>query len=88
MLLQLRLYLSSYKNRNIKGLDTVGLDQIPLYSVHLGEFAKRMNMQVLNKFHEISGLQINVEKYKVVKIGLWRDIRTILCRNLDLAVLD
>ena len=41
-------------------------------------------MQVLNEFHEISGLQINVEKYKVVKIGAWRDSGTIFCQDLDL----
>ena len=41
-------------------------------------------MQVLNEFHEISGLQINVEKTKVVKIGAWRDSRTIFCRDLEL----
>ena len=41
-------------------------------------------MQVLNEFHEISGLQINVEKNKVVKIEAWRDSWTIFCKDLDL----
>ena len=41
-------------------------------------------MQVLNEFHEILDLQINVEKNKVVKIGVWRDSGTIFCQDLDL----
>ena len=41
-------------------------------------------MQVLNEFHEILDLQINVEKNKVVKIGVWRDSGTNFCQDLDL----
>ena len=41
-------------------------------------------MQVLNEFHEIFGLQINVGKINVVKIGVWRDSTTFFCRNLEL----
>ena len=48
------------------------------------ENSLRECMQVLNEFHDISGLQINVEKNNVVKIGAWRDKGTTFCRDLDL----
>ena len=80
--------LSEYirNNQNIKGLDVVGVEQKILQyaddtSLFIAPKEKSLRecMQVLNEFHEISGLQINVETTKVVKIGAWRESGTIFC---------
>ena len=44
----------------------------------------RESIAVLNDFETISGLKINTEKTKVVKVGGWGDDRTILCKDLNL----
>ena len=41
-------------------------------------------MDILNKFHQISGLKINVDKTKVIKFGKERDSRDILCEDTKL----
>ena len=41
-------------------------------------------MAILSEFELISGLKVNKEKTKVIKIGKWGDNRTILCRDLNL----
>ena len=44
----------------------------------------RICMSILNEFHLISGLKINVEKTKAIKFGVSRDSRMTLCDDLDL----
>ena len=41
-------------------------------------------MLVLSEFQSISGLKVNTEKTKVIKIGDWGDNRTKLCTELNL----
>ena len=41
-------------------------------------------MSTLKVYEVISGLRVNTEKTKVIKIGGWRDSRTILCQNMNL----
>ena len=41
-------------------------------------------MSTLKKYEMVSGLRVNTEKTKVLKIGGWRDSRTILCQNMNL----
>ena len=41
-------------------------------------------MKCLSDFEYVSGLKINIEKTKVIKIGGWRDSRIILCPKLNL----
>ena len=41
-------------------------------------------MSTLKEFEGISGLRINKEKTKVIKIGGWRDSRLELCKDLKL----
>ena len=53
---------------------------IPLFIAH--EESVRECMQVLDEFHEISGLKIIVEKKS--QTGAWRDSGTIFCQDLDL----
>ena len=44
----------------------------------------RKCMQILKDFELVSGLKVNKEKTKVVKLGGWRDNGTILCKDLKL----
>ena len=44
----------------------------------------RLCMDILGEFYLVSGLKINVDKTKVVKFGMDRDSRDILCPDLDL----
>ena len=44
----------------------------------------RACMVTLKEFEQISGLKVNKEKTKVIKIGGWGDNRTILCKDLKL----
>ena len=44
----------------------------------------RLCMEILEEFHLISGLKINVDKTKVVKFGRNRDSSDILCQDLNL----
>ena len=48
------------------------------------EEALRESIVVLNDFETISGLKMNTEKTKVIKVGGWGDDRTILCKDLNL----
>ena len=41
-------------------------------------------MSTLKEYDLVSGLKVNTEKTKVIKIGGWRDSRTILCPNMNL----
>ena len=41
-------------------------------------------MTILTEFQSISGMKVNKEKTKVIKIGAWGDNRTILCPDLNL----
>ena len=45
-------------------------------------------MTILNEFVHISGLGINVEKTKMIKIEAWRDSMVKLCYDLDLIWTD
>ena len=42
------------------------------------------SMSTLKIYEEVSGLRVNTEKTKVIKIGGWRDSGTILCQNMNL----
>ena len=44
----------------------------------------RTCMRILEEFHSISGLKINIEKTKAVKFGVLRDSRMTICEDLDL----
>ena len=48
------------------------------------EEALRESIVVLNDFETISGLKVNTEKTKVIKVGGWGDDRNILCQDLNL----
>ena len=48
------------------------------------EEALRESMLVLNEFQQISGLKVNTEKTKVIKVGRWGDDRTTFCNDLNL----
>ena len=41
-------------------------------------------MKCLSDFEYVSGVKINIEKTRVIKIGGWRDSRIILCPELNL----
>ena len=41
-------------------------------------------MSTLREFERVSGLRVNKEKTKVIKIGAWGDNRTTLCEDLNL----
>ena len=41
-------------------------------------------MYTLRDFEQISGLKVNKEKTKVIKIGVWGDNRAIPCKDLNL----
>ena len=45
-------------------------------------------MTILEEFHQISGLKINVDKTKVIKFGADRESRNILCPDLNLIWTD
>ena len=44
----------------------------------------RRRMDILNKFHTISGLKINLEKTKVIKFKKLRHSRITLCEDMNL----
>ena len=48
------------------------------------EKSLRTSMNILNHFHHISGLKINVEKTKAIKFGMPRDGRINICQDLNL----
>ena len=48
------------------------------------ESVSRKSMAVLIEFQLISGLKVNDEKTKVIKIGNWGDSRTTLCQEMKL----
>ena len=48
------------------------------------ESSIRTSMSVLKEFENISGLRINKEKTKVIKIGGWRGSRVKFCEELSL----
>ena len=48
------------------------------------ETSIRKRRLILNEFSTISGLRINREKTKMIKIGAWRDSRIELRHDLNL----
>ena len=78
-------------NKNIEGITIFQKEQkVSQYADDTTLFIKanerniRYCMLTLGEFEEVSGLKVNKEKTKVVKIGEWRDNGTILCEDLKL----
>ena len=78
-------------NKNIEGITIFQKEQkISQYADDTTLFIKanerniRNCMLTLGEFEEVSGLRVNKEKTKVIKIGEWRDNGTILCEDLKL----
>ena len=78
-------------NSDIKGLTFLGKEhKISQYTDDTTLFIKpeekciRSCMVTLNEFEKISGLKVNTDKTKVVKLGEWGDSRTNLCKDLNL----
>ena len=44
----------------------------------------RKEVNTLQEFKHISGLKINIEKTKIIKIGVWGDRRSIFCKEKKL----
>ena len=58
-------------------------DDTSMY-IQLAEELLKECMKCLSDFKYVSGLQINIDKTKVIQIGGWRDSRLILCPKLNL----
>ena len=78
-------------NKNIEGLTLYKQEhKISQYAddttliTKANENSIRASMSTLKEFENISGLRINKEKTKVIKIGGWRDSRIELCKELKL----
>ena len=78
-------------NPDIKGLNLLEKEhKISQYADDTTLFLKpeekciRSCMVTLNEFEKISGLKVNTDKTKVVKLGDWGDSRTTLCNDLKL----
>ena len=78
-------------NSDIKGITLHKQEhKISLYADDTTLFLKaneeniRICMRILKEFELVSGLKVNKEKTKVVKIGGWGDNRIILCKDLKL----
>ena len=78
-------------NNAIKGITLFGkefnisqyADDTSLY-IQPDEKSHKECMECLSDFEYASGLKVNIDKTKVVKIGGWRDSRIILCSELNL----
>ena len=78
-------------NKNIEGLTffkkehkvSQYADDTTLF-IKANESSIYNSMSTLKLYEVISGLRVNTEKTKVIKIGGWRDSRTILCQNMNL----
>ena len=78
-------------NKKIQGIEVYGDEKkISLYAddTTLYLLASERNLKAaldaLQEFRKISGLKINIEKTKIIKIGEWGDSRIIYCKERDL----
>ena len=79
------------ENADIKGINIFEREQkISLYAddtmLYLAAQEKSLNqaLSTLQEFKLISGLKINIEKTKIIKIGAWGDSRTTFCQEFFL----
>ena len=75
--------LEGYKIRNVEHRISQFADDTNMFILH-NERNLRLCMSILEEFHLISGLKINVDKTKVVKFGQQRDSRNNICPDLKL----
>ena len=79
--------LQGYKIKNQEHRISQFADDTTLF-ISCSERNLRLCMDILEEFHLISGLKINVDKTKVVKFGKNRDSSDILCTDLNLIWTD
>ena len=78
-------------NKKIQGIEVYGDEKkISLYAddttlyLLASERNLRAALDALQEFRKISGLKINIEKTKIIKIGEWGDSRISYCKERDL----
>ena len=78
-------------NKNIQGIVVHGEEQkISLYTgdttlyLAASEAILRASLDALQEFRKISGLKMNIEKTKIIKIGAWGDSRITYCKDQNL----
>ena len=76
-------YIEGYKIRDREHRISQFADDTTLF-ISYSEMNLRLCMDILEEFHLISGLKINVDKTKVVKFGNNRDSSDVLCPDLNL----
>ena len=76
-------HIEGYKIRDREHIISQFADDTTLF-ISYSEMNLRLCMDILEEFHLISGLKINVDKTKVVKFGKNRDSSDVLCQDLNL----
>ena len=76
-------HIEGYKIRDREHRISQFVDDTTLF-ISYSEMNLRLCMDILEEFHLISGLKINVDKTKVVKFGKNRDSSDVLCQDLNL----
>ena len=76
-------HIEGYKIRDREHRISQFADDTTLF-ISYSEMNLRLCMDILEEFHLISGLKINVDKTKVVKFGKNRDSSDVLCQDLNL----
>ena len=78
-------------NKKIQGIVVHGEEKkISLYAddttlyLSASEANLRASLDALQEFQKISGLKINIEKTKIIKIGVWGDSRINYCKERNL----
>ena len=79
------------ENKTIKGIEVHEKEQIiSLYAddttlyLASNETNLRATLNALQEFQQISGLKIDIEKTKMIKIGVWGDSRSTFCKDRKL----